>query len=159
MRPEVYLFGGTYGHNGDRGKPSGYIQRLVEVMYELDECELFVQNGGKYEELEKAVKHIPHGSDVTLMWFPNISNDVAKLLPYITASRDDLKLVISKNNLIGKYNDEDLRIRRETAQAVALVEFYPIDHGFGAGIHTDQGVTKGFDSPQDLARNILGALR
>lgn len=153
----LVLFGGTFGHDdNDPGRKSGYIQKFADELEMQDNCSLITFNGGRYYELLDLTDYIHDGS--VLLWFPNISNEMTKLLPPLRAARPNLKFIISKNNLVGKYNDDDLRLRREAANAIALVEFYPIDHGFGAGIHTANGVNKGYDSPQDLARNILGVL-
>ena len=149
---EFHLFGGTFGHlGGDNGKPSGYIRKLSDELSKY--ADLTVTNGGNYDALYSAALAVP--DDAILLWFPNISNDVDKLLPLIRSNRPNLTIAISKNNLEGKYTAQDLRERRLAADAACLVEFTKGDSGFIVNLHYEDSVIAGFLTPEHVAQELV----
>lgn len=152
------LAGGVFDDEG--GRASGYARKLFEaLMGELPAGSARALNGGRFEELEALSKGM--GSVEALLWMADIPNDKPKLVNELREGAPGMRLVISKNNRLGKYGPEQLRERMERAGAAALVEFIEGADGrvdarlWGAGGEVLQERAK---SPSELAAGLARAL-
>jgi hypothetical protein len=126
----VLLIGGDFDDNG--GRKSGYIEKFANG---LRPYHLFVKtiNGGYYDELLK----ISMSECQAILWFANIPNDKPKFVNEIKSKFPKALLVISKNNIDGKYQTMDLVARALKAKANLIIEFTKNESGAICGTILD----------------------
>ena len=102
---KILFVAGTFDDNG--GKPSGYMNKVVSEIQEtyFGKCEKFkIYNGGSWDkmltEIFPKIAELPE----VIFWFANIPNEKVKLVQQIKTISPKSLLVISKNNMDGKYS-------------------------------------------------------
>ena len=110
----IYIIGGTFDDDG--GKPSGFINRLAENIYDAK-----VYNGGSWKELLSIYEDLEHADAV--LWFANVPNDKPKIVESIKKDYPRLLLVTSKRNDDDKYAFSELVARALKLKSNLFVEF------------------------------------
>lgn len=135
---QTLLVAGTF--NTDGGRPSGYIAKLAATLQQYLP-NLRIINGGTHTDLRSITMQL---ADVqNLLWFADVPNEWAKLLPSIVRSYPKIVLVQSKNNRQGKYSVDDLYRRMHQSGAELLVEFTEDSTTrLAASVHTVSHINK-----------------
>lgn len=135
-----YLFVG--GHFGDNPKPSGYARKLFNVLHAINPNGV-LHNGGKFHELTAIVTQLKtYVKYDVVFWMPDVSNKREKLLKTIKTVSPHSILIISKNNLDGKYKFIDLVARALQVKANLFVELTKTEltpHDIIAGVYDPLG--------------------
>lgn len=146
MNLKVFI-GGIFNDEG--GRPSGYINKLTQELLAIDSSWV-VFNGGTYEQLVAFIESFDNLIGV-LCWFCDVPNDKPKLVNNILTKTPQTKLVISKNNRLGKYTKRELQERIELAKASLLVEFTQNEGKIISSIHSKSGLTL-LENEADIGR-------
>ena len=102
---KILFVTGTFDDHG--GKPSGYMQKLINYIkkYNTFYREEYIEyNGGSWEKMLTEVFPKVAQMPEIIFWFADIPNDKVKLVEKIKAISPKTLLVISKNNMEGKYS-------------------------------------------------------
>lgn len=128
---KILMVAGTFDNEG--GKSSSYMNKLTHALMRDKNVEVWDTtnnrlgpnyepgngitrvNGGTYQELVDLVDSIKNFDAV--WWFPNVPNDLPKVVKDLKEKIGNKVLVISKNNSSGKYTYLDLVARLFQARA------------------------------------------
>jgi len=108
----ILLIGGVFDRN--KGRSSGYIQKLGDLLGAV------TMNGGNYIDLVELSNNTLEYN--CILWFCDVSNEEAKLLPSLISNNRKALIIRSKFNS-GKYTDEQLLDMMREQQVEYLVEF------------------------------------
>lgn len=100
---------------------------------------LGIINGGNYDELAQNMVSTKLWDADFLIWMPNIANDKEKLVSRIKEINEKVLLVISKNNMEGKYERLALIARALKAKANLMLEITRDNQRFAATIFDPLG--------------------
>ncbi len=122
---KLLAVGGTFDESG--GKPSVYMAKLFSNFVTTDVFQLDVYNGGHWNAISSLVGRLTKelaGCYDVILWFPNIPNNLEKLVPLIKKYNQKSILVTSKNNMEAKYTMAQL-VQKALANRSNLVLEFP----------------------------------
>lgn len=100
---KTLLIGGNFAENI---RESGFIRKLHTELQTHTQLDVDYKNGGTFEELAEYIDRL--GKYEFILWFVNVPNKYEKLVRNIKAKNQKAMLVTSKNNLDGKYSEQEL---------------------------------------------------
>ena len=122
----ILCVGGFFDDNG--GRKSGYFEKLTDVLkWHFREDIIVVINGGLWQRIDYIASTIPEFDFV--LWGADIPNTKPKLVNDLKALNPNMMLVITKNNIKGKYSRKLLVARALDAKANLLLEFEHSERG------------------------------
>lgn len=118
---KAIIVAGNWTYFDQEVKPSGTMQKLAQALISspIKFSTFDVKNGGYIGELEGIYETL--GNYDIVFWFPNIDNDIPKMLP-IKEKFQKIMLITSKNNRSNKYTFQELIQRALTTKSNLMVE-------------------------------------
>lgn len=120
-RYKMLIVAGDWSKNESEARPSGMMRKLAAKLLETKaKFERFdVRNGGRYEDLIILKNQI--GEYDFVIWAPNVSNDLEKVMPD-KAAHPAAMIVTTKNNRSGKYKFQDIVQRALITKSNLVIE-------------------------------------
>ena len=118
----ILFVGGDFNDEG--GRPSGYFQKFAGSIIEKAGKDCAIINGGYFSYLHSVLYEEGYiESFDVIVWFANVPNDKPKLVNLLKKMHPKCLLMVSKNNIDGKYETIDLIGRALAIKANLFVEF------------------------------------